>query len=184
LFEWDQINWADVLVNTLISIAVSIIVALILRYFIIENINRIHNKNRDGMIRGLLTDAHRVHNIMKSVFAIIVEQQDFTPNHVCVLLHLTDGEKGRLNYYHNQIHAISERMIAFNDWKLFMDYDENLTIANYVHYSDLFLEPLLREIPQYSTEDLEERKKYALKIIDLFGDLVPEEFRNDWNQTP
>lgn len=182
LLDWNAINWADIIINTILSVVVSVIVALILKHFIIEDLNRIHNKNRIGMIQGLLSETYRIDNIMKSVFAIIEEKTDFTPNHGCTLLSLTDGEKNRLRYYYDQIHKIFESMKQFKDWKSHMTYTESLAIANYANYSDQFMEFLIRNIPEYFPEMLSVRKKYALEIIDLLDDFVTGEFKDAWKK--
>jgi len=182
LFDLGSINWAEVLINTIIAAALGIGISLFFRYFIIEDINRIYKRNRTQMIHGLLSEVYRIQRIIGEVFTILERQPDFYPAHGCLLHSLTDSDKRVLQAYYNQVHNAFERMKGFNDWTMHMTDVEILAITNYANYSDQFLEFLNHDFPEYFPEMLNWRKQSALEMIGLLGDFVTEEFRNAWRE--
>jgi hypothetical protein len=182
LFDLDSINWAEVLINTIIATVFGVGISLFFKYVIIEDINRIYKRNRSEMIRGLLSETYRIQSIMEDVFVIIERQPDFVPDQGGTLLSLTDSEKRILQFKYQQVHNIFEYMKRFNDWKLHMTDVENLAITNYANYSDGFIKFLIKRIPEYFPEYLSARKKHALDIIYSLEDFVTNEFKDAWKK--
>lgn len=172
-----MIDWLTVLVTSAIAIGI----AVFFRYVIKHDINRIYEENRDDLIKGMLDDIYKVQVIMGDVYSIFENKSDFNPREDGEL-QFTSRERTRLRWYYRQIHTFYEGFRGFNQWRTHMTKKEFFALANYVAMSDGFVESLLNDLT-YMKSFLEELRKHALEIIELFENYVSTEFRNAWANT-
>lgn len=170
------LKFAEIIVGVLTGF----IVAMIVKYKFPPKIEVIFETTRNEIISSMFDSVMRVHNSMNDVFDILQRQNNFDPTRGGTIL--VNDRDARLFVMPYRTICNTYDSYANSNFQTHITHEEHLTFLNYFNFSKLFMDCLLQQpIREYSPENLTARQNYALRLITLFPDQVPDIFKNAWN---
>lgn len=173
----------SVVLSVVLSGLVGFIVAMIVKYKFKPHIEVIFEQTRSELISSMFVSINQVHERMKNVFEILERQNRFVPDHA-ITLNFNQNDANLIQFHHQTINSIFESFRNFTDYRYHLTNEEFLTLENYVHFTNLFMNDLdRRPFAQYAPELLSSRRDFAFEIIRLFPKHISNDFKTLWNAT-
>lgn len=169
---------AEIVVGGLIGF----IAALIVKYKFPPKIEVIFKTTRNEIISSMFDSVMRVHNSMDDVIDVLQRQNNFDPDRGGTIF-INENDTRLFVIPHTTICNTFDSYENSN-FQTHITHEEHLAFLNYFNFSKLFMDCLMQQPREYSPENLSARQSFALDLITLFPDQVPDVFKNAWNNLP